>query len=228
MLTVKKDAIKFRNSKGNMQSAGVLCNVGTFGVNLLDYVINWQYLFQTVDFVENTEININSKVCVGANVSNMFINVKNLKKIKLSATFSNYPITTNYMFANTSSIEEIDISNLNFQVYNAVSTFQSCSSLKKIIGVIDFSKAINVQGFFVNSEKLEEVRFKENSLSVSISLSSCSLLSDASIQNIIDGLADLTGQTAQTITFHKEIEAKLSDEQKAQITSKNWTLAFSK
>ena len=51
-------------------------------------------------------------------------------------------------------------------------------------------------------------------------------LSDETIQSIIDGLADLTEQTTQTITFYATVGAKLTDEQKATITAKNWTLAY--
>ena len=56
-------------------------------------------------------------------------------------------------------------------------------------------------------------------------ISSSSGLTDESVQNIIDCLADLTGQTTQTLTFHADVKAKLTDEQIASITSKNWTLA---
>ena len=47
-----------------------------------------------------------------------------------------------------------------------------------------------------------------------------SKLSAESVQSIIDGLA-IVG-TAQTLTLHSSIV--LTDEQKAQISSKNWTL----
>lgn len=59
----------------------------------------------------------------------------------------------------------------------------------------------------------------------SINLQWSPLLSDTSVQNIIDCLIDLTGQTTQTLTLHADVKAKLTDEQIATITSKNWTLA---
>lgn len=58
----------------------------------------------------------------------------------------------------------------------------------------------------------------------SISLSNSPNLSDESVQNIIDCLADLTGQTAQTLTLHSTVKGKLTDAQRATITNKNWTL----
>lgn len=59
----------------------------------------------------------------------------------------------------------------------------------------------------------------------SISFSQSSKLSSDSVQNIIDCLADLTGQTTQTLTLHATVKSKLTDVQIATITNKNWTLA---
>ena len=59
-----------------------------------------------------------------------------------------------------------------------------------------------------------------------INFSGAQHLSDASVQSVIDHLKDLTGQTAQTLTFHAAVAAKLTEEQKATITAKNWTLAY--
>lgn len=60
----------------------------------------------------------------------------------------------------------------------------------------------------------------------SINLNDSSLLSAESIQGVIDCLKDLTGATAQTLTFHKDVGAKLTETQKATITAKNWTLVY--
>ena len=72
---------------------------------------------------------------------------------------------------------------------------------------------------------LESVTF-EGVIGKSISFDASPLLNDASVQSIIDHLKDLTGATAQTLTFHADVGAKLTDEQKAAITAKNWTLAY--
>lgn len=58
------------------------------------------------------------------------------------------------------------------------------------------------------------------------SLSRCSNLSAESVQSVIDHLADLTGQTTQTLTFHATVGARLTEAQKTSITSRNWTLAY--
>lgn len=73
---------------------------------------------------------------------------------------------------------------------------------------------------------LKEIRFVPNTIFIGIDFFYCRVLSNESVQSIIDGLADLTGATAQTIRFYSEVGAKLTDEQKATITAKNWTLVY--
>ncbi len=92
---------------------------------------------------------------------------------------------------------------------------------------LDYSSvtASNINGFY-NCVALVEVRFVANSIKYSISFANCSELSAETIQSIIDGLADLTGGTAQTLTLHATVGGKLTDTQKATITAKNWTLVY--
>lgn len=107
--------------------------------------------------------------------------------------------------------------------------FQRMYALKVIDGSPLNPISCNVNGFsnmFQGVSELEEVRFVENSIPKGINFSSSSKLSDASRQSIINGLADLTGGTTQTLTVHANIGNKLTDEQKAIITAKNWTLAY--
>ena len=51
-------------------------------------------------------------------------------------------------------------------------------------------------------------------------------LSNESVQSIIDHLKDLTGETERTLTFHKDVGARMTQEQKDAITAKNWTLVL--
>lgn len=62
-------------------------------------------------------------------------------------------------------------------------------------------------------------------IGTSISLSNSPNLSDESVQNIIDCLADLTDSETQTLTLNSAVESRLTDEQRLVITNKNWTLA---
>lgn len=97
-------------------------------------------------------------------------------------------------------------------------------TLETINCEFDFSSATNVDSMLTYCSALKEVRFKRNTLSLSISIAHSPNLSDASIDSIVNGLADLTGQTAQTITFHSTVTAKImaNVEWDSAITSKNW------
>jgi hypothetical protein len=79
---------------------------------------------------------------------------------------------------------------------------------------------------FLYADALRELRVVPLSIKVNFPINYSPNLSPETIQSIIDGLTDLTGQTAQTLTFHKDVGAKLTDEQKATITAKNWILAY--
>lgn len=102
------------------------------------------------------------------------------------------------------------------------------SSLKEIDADLDFSSiktADSVDGALASLRELEKIRFVPNTLSVNLIFKGSPLLTAESIQSIIDGLADLTGQTAQTITLHPTVKNKLTEEQIASATSKNWNIA---
>ena len=107
----------------------------------------------------------------------------------------------------------------------ALQMFSGAQSLKVIDGTpIDLSYSTNNANIFTNTPKVEEIRFAPNTIKSSIGLQGSSVLSDASIQSIIDGLAEVP--TAQTLTLHATVGAKLTDAQKATITAKNWTLVY--
>ena len=115
---------------------------------------------------------------------------------------------------------------MNFSTKNIkdyTQAFSSCTALKKIDGVLDFSSATNVRYMFDNCNSLEEMRFEPNTLSLSISLPNSSKLTSGSIQSVIDGLATVT--TAQTLTLHADVKARLTQTQLDTISGKNWNLA---
>ena len=102
-----------------------------------------------------------------------------------------------------------------------------CTALEEIDGMpLNLSVATNITNMFMGCSNLKEVRFVANTISKSISFASSPNLSTDTIQSIIDGLADLTDGTAQTLTLHATVGGKLTDEQKATITAKNWELVY--
>jgi hypothetical protein len=97
------------------------------------------------------------------------------------------------------------------------------------IGEMDISGATSekmLNYMFTGCSGLKRVYFVSGCIKLSISFANSSLLEDASIQSIIDGLADLTDKDQQTLTFHSDVGAKLTEAQKATITNKNWKLVY--
>ena len=94
------------------------------------------------------------------------------------------------------------------------------------IGEMNISNATNVDNMFNYCTELSKISFAPSCIKISISFAESSKLTDASIQSIIDGLADLTGKTAQTLTLHATVGGKLTQAQKDAASAKNWTLAY--
>jgi hypothetical protein len=154
-------------------------------------------------------------------ISMLFYYCNSFKKIVLN--LSNDIANMRYAFGPSNSIEEII---LCFSTEN-VTNFNNCfgnSPIKTIEGTLNFSSATDVANMFSSCGNLENVTFAPNTLSLSISLAQSSKLTADSVDSIIGGLKTLEeGATAQTLTLHKNIV--LTDEQKATINAKGWTLA---
>ena len=153
------------------------------------------------------------------------------------------------MFAN-SMVTDISVLDIDFSQCTSFTQMLYGSRIAKI-GVVDTRKASNpgymcnnapnlvevekiilkddgtqiIDAMLINCKSLVEVRF-EGVIGKNMSINGSPLLSNDTVQNIIDHLKDLTGATAQTLTFHADVGAKLTEEQKATITAKNWTLVY--
>lgn len=95
--------------------------------------------------------------------------------------------------------------------------------LHSIYGVFDLSSVKSSVSTSFSCNSLKKITFKPGTIHYSISFANNSGLLDESIQSIIDGLAQT--ETAQTLTFHKTVKDKLTEEQIASINEKGWTLA---
>ena len=164
---------------------------------------------------------------------------KKLPKLYMANTISFF------RFIAGSNVEEIDYYIDSSKVTDVMGMFSNTKNLKHIVG-IDISNATGGDGFFAGSaieeidepinpikmasygamitfngcNNLRKIRFVPESVKWTMRYSS-PVLTAESIQSIIDGLATVT--TAQTLTLHKDIV--LTDEQKATINAKGWTLA---
>ena len=225
------DAIRVKNGStekylpSEMPSA--IEGIQSGGEDLMQYVA--KVGFKDATFPEGYELVVNVPN-LGVNSSTnaftdsvTFGNTKGVKKIKLIGNPKNALLNMSQMFI-SSSVEVIDftefpvISNTTF-----TSAFNSCAQLESIFGKMDMSNCTSATSAFMNCKSLKDIEFKENSIGAQFNFVHSSLLSDTSIQNIIDALKPL--EEAKTISFHADVKAKLTEAQISQITSKNWTLA---
>lgn len=199
------------------------------GEDLLQYAtLNNNSLFREAVFPEAYHAIVRFK----GNTSNVMLSMlfaySNVEKATIG--IENTPVNgvnISSWFAGCRNIKEITFENDNLKVLNLTATFNDCLLLESVNGKLDISNCATsaVNNAFMKCYALKEVRFTENSIKVGLKFYDCILLSDDSIRSIIDGLADLTGQETQTLTFHADVKAKLTEDQITAITGNNWTLA---
>lgn len=184
-------------------------------INARETFANW--IMSPIPVVE--EITVNAPNITEADRT--FWQSWGVEKIILNLSDKCQKLTITFTYAR--DVKEIV---LNFPTQNITSysqTFSLCSALEKIVGVLDFSSTTNVNMMFNGCPNLKDVTFEPNTLSISISLAQSSKLTSESIQSVIDGLATVT--TAQTLTLHADVKARLTQTQLDTISGKNWNLA---
>ena len=195
------------------------------GIDLMSYVSS---ATMSLDLSEVTE-DIVMHLERASSISNMFSGVPfGCSKLTLYISNKCKSFFRAIRLGGDCALKEIEIVGDTSNVNHYGAAFFSQFNLERIIGVLDFSSATSsgsMNEIVGQCSKLQKITPKANTIKISISFSYCPNLTDETIQAIINGLADLTGATAQTITFHKDVKAKLTDNQITTITNKNWTLA---
>lgn len=201
------------------------------GDNLLDYAVTLREMFGLVSFPADYEMDITfcrygtpSSYMLGST----FSRTSNLKSIKVTCVQAATTAFSMLDFCRSSpALQKVDLSGVQPLKPSAITTaFYGCSALKEIIGTFDLSECTNVKTPFTYCAALETISFAPGTIKLSILFNHSPLLTDETIQSIIDGLADLTDGTAQTLTLHATVGAKLTEEQIASATAKNWTISY--
>lgn len=170
-----------------------------------------QYLFSSmgnsyvvdVDLRDWDTSKVTSIVNLGSGTSKIKLNIENWDTSKVTAM--NYLLyTTKSTWANLVGISGASITNM-------LNPFQR-SSLTTIVGDYTISQVIN------NNLKVFD------GIKVGFNMTTTNL-TRPSYRAIINGLADLTGGTAQTLTIGSTGKSKLTTDDIAIATSKNWTIA---
>ena len=149
-----------------------------------------------------------------------------------------------YQFCVHANIEEIDYyinsckcTNFNNAFYNCKATrikginlesARTTNCMFRSASIVTIEEPLNVPNVvdfgtpFWQCSTIENLRFVEETIHCSIPFAHSPKLSAESIQSIIDGLAYV--ETAQNLTLHTNVVAKLTVEQLTQITDKNWNV----
>ncbi len=192
---------------------------------IFNQIANFSDVFYGATFPEGAELELDISRLKSGSFGNTFRDSTGLKSVKL---YGNNTVALSFgcTFWACNKLELVDLSECNLvlgsQQYNA---FYGCNALREIKGVLDFTDVISTNSPFPACYALETVTFAPNSIYISLNMNTCYSLSDASIQSIIDGLADLTDGTAQVLSLHTDVKAKLTEAQLGAITAKNWSVA---
>lgn len=183
------------------------------------YIKSLNAMFMGTIFAENTELIVKMLQCNTLNYA--FTNTQNIKKLVLTIE-TPATIPWSMVFSSMKGVEYIDLSKCRVKPTDFTSAFSSNQTLKSIKGNLDLSECTKTTSAFFNDTALEEVSFVPQSIKLSIDFYWCAYLTPATVDSIIEGLADLTGGTAQKVTFHSDIMDNLTPAQMNAMTAKNW------
>ena len=191
--------------------------VGSIGDIYAPNAVNAYYAFQNSSIRSIGKITFNGGVCTGA-----FRGAANLESVTFDCRGE---ITRAYnMFNGCFALKKIGGNLALGTCADILHLFCGCKALVEIEGELDFSAATSTFYVFLNCTALEKVGFVPGSIHVETDLCACGKLNAASRQSIKNGLADLTGQTQQTIKFHSDVLAKYTDDEIAEMLLKNWAV----
>ena len=172
------------------------------------------------------------------NVYGCFRDCNKLITIDLSKWTLPKPTSFHNMFEKCSKLVNADVS--NFDSSNVTDTegmFNGCCVLEALdLTKWDLSSVIKTQYMFNSCTKLATIiggrtidDVINNNISclknLKVNINLELMLDRASLRAVINGLADLTGSDAQTLTLGETLIAKLTEEDIAIATAKNWTIA---
>lgn len=217
------------NSKGNIKFQNSNF-VGDIVLNLPQLKIaNYMFYGTSLESKNNT-FTLNEDV---------FVEVTSLEyAFSFGGTIKNYnlpsPLCTNYsnMFSQTGysstavRIETFDVNTEAGNIFDKM--FYYNPNLKSC--KINLSNATNIgraeySSMFGQCQNLEDLEFYGTIPALNFLLNSCKVLTSQSVDNILNAIVENTTEFPRTITFHSDVYAALTEEQKALATSKNWTLA---
>lgn len=184
-----------------------------------------------------------SKISANYSTREVFLNCSNLEELHLGEWKTNHFNDLNNTFMGCSKLHTLDVSGWDTsKVGNFSGIFRQCNALKELDltswSVEGFTGGWSMQTMFQGTpiETIVGRRTIEDVISNNITclrslaytpsgFSFPNTIDRASLRALINGLADLTGKDTQTLSLGGTLIAKLTEEDIAIATAKNWTIA---
>lgn len=192
------------------------------GLDMFSYITTVGYFSTDVkDITENIVLHLDRVT----NMSNLF-DLRELNAPKITVYIGNACTSMYRSFGRVDgTVKVIEVVGNTSKVTTFAQCFQSRTKLEEVICEFDFSSATTTSNVFANCAALRKFTVVPNTLSLSLSVKESPDLTDDTIQSLVDGYKDMTGQTSPVLTLHANVKERMTDEQKAALTSKNITLA---
>lgn len=97
------------------------------------------------------------------------------------------------------------------------------NGIETINGTLDFSNCTTLDRPFLDCSALKNITVANGSIHANFDISSTSVLTNESVQSVVDGLADITGSASYTVTFNAN--QPITRAQADSISTKGWTLS---
>ena len=150
------------------------------------------------------------------NLQRMFYNAYNIDNIDVSRWNVNNVTNIVAMFYNCYKLTKLDLTNWNVgAVTNILQVFYNCINLVSLVGEKTITEVLDNNISCLNGLKISSTTMFNNIIR----------LNRASLRALINGLADFTGSNTRTLTLNESLIAKLTEEDIAIATAKNWTIA---
>lgn len=205
---------------------------------LIDYCFANNKALKSLPNVENLDVAVNMssyaygctsliEVSLGAltnatDISSAFSNCSSLTRATIGAA----PNATNasYIFSGCGNLIDVSIDLSGGLLTNFNLAFNSCSSLRRVTGIIDVSNANSATGTFNGCSSLEEVHVK--GLKIDLDLSACANLSVESVKYLVENAQSVRGKridlSRALLDAHEEELGDLGD----TASDKGWTLNY--
>lgn len=146
----------------------------------------------------------------------MFASCSSLQTLNVYGWNTSNVTKIDNMFDSCYKLQQLDLRTFDANnVTSAYEPFRLCKVLESLVGGKTIDEVISNNITILNGFKITAISL----------FSQFDTIDRASLRALINGLADITGQTTQTLSIGTTLIAKLTEEDIAIATAKNWTIA---